>query len=117
VRFYKSADNTGTHTASLWSSTGTLVATGAFVGENASGWQTMLFATPVTITPDATYVVSYSTTVGHYAVDLNTLGAATDRPPLHVPAGGGRYKYGAGFPNATVNHNFWVDAVFTPDAS
>ena len=28
VRFYKEADNTGTHTGSLWTSTGTLLATG-----------------------------------------------------------------------------------------
>jgi hypothetical protein len=28
VRFYKEADNTGAHTGSLWSSTGTLLATG-----------------------------------------------------------------------------------------
>ena len=32
LRFYKSANNTGTHVANLWSSTGSLLATATFVG-------------------------------------------------------------------------------------
>ncbi|HEU5043332.1 MAG TPA: N,N-dimethylformamidase beta subunit family domain-containing protein, partial [Nocardioidaceae bacterium] len=39
VRFYKQVDNTGSHIGSLWSSTGTLLASGTFTGESASGWQ------------------------------------------------------------------------------
>ena len=37
VRFYKEADNTGTHTGSLWASDGTLLATGTFSGESGVG--------------------------------------------------------------------------------
>ena len=44
VRFYKEADNTGAHTGSLWSSTGTLLATGTFSNETASGWQELDFS-------------------------------------------------------------------------
>ena len=39
VRFYKGSDNIGTHLGSLWSASGTLLATGTFVGETGSGWQ------------------------------------------------------------------------------
>ena len=49
LRFYKSAANTGTHTAHLWSSTGQLLATATFTSETASGWQQVNFATPVAI--------------------------------------------------------------------
>ena len=35
VRFYKESDNTGTHTGSLWTSSGTLLATGTFTNETA----------------------------------------------------------------------------------
>ena len=35
VRFYKETDNTGTHTGSLWTASGTLLATGTFTGETA----------------------------------------------------------------------------------
>ena len=62
VRFYKSAANTGTHTGSLWTSNGVLLATVTFTGETASGWQTATFSTPVQIKANTPYVVSYYAT-------------------------------------------------------
>ena len=47
VRFYKGTGNNGTHTGSLWTSSGTQLATGTFTNETASGWQTLTFANPV----------------------------------------------------------------------
>jgi hypothetical protein len=38
LRFYKSAANTGTHVANLWTAGGTLLATAVFTNETASGW-------------------------------------------------------------------------------
>src|SRR5207244_1328697 len=55
VRFYKAATNTGIHTGSLWTNTGTLLASVTFTGETASGWQQMLFSAPVAITANTTY--------------------------------------------------------------
>ena len=69
VRFYKGAGNNGTHTGSLWTSSGTLLATGTFTNESASGWQTMTFANPVQISANTTYVVSYFDPNGHYAFE------------------------------------------------
>ena len=117
IRFYKGADNTGTHSGTLWTSSGALLATGSFTSETTSGWQTMTFSSPVAIAANTTYVVSYSMTDGHYAVDLNGLSSGASNPPLHVPATGGRYLYGSGFPTATTSHNWWVDVVFTPSGS
>jgi hypothetical protein len=114
VRFYKGSQNTGTHTATLWSGTGVQLATGTFVGETGSGWQTMLFNSPVTISANTTYLVSYSTTVGFYAVDVGGLSSTVDNAPLHVPANGGAYVYPSGFPTNAASHNYWVDVVFTP---
>ena len=67
VRFYKEADDTGTHTGSLWSSTGTLLASGTFSGETASGWQELDFSSPVAITAGTTYVASYFSSTGYPA--------------------------------------------------
>ena len=50
IRFYKETDNTGTHTGSLWTASGTRLATGTFTGESASGWQELDFPTPVAVT-------------------------------------------------------------------
>ena len=44
IRFYKGSQNTGTHTGSLWSATGTQLATTTFINETASGWQQANFS-------------------------------------------------------------------------
>src|SRR5262249_8572453 len=49
IRFYKGSGNIGTHTGSLWSASGTRLATGNFTNETASGWQTMTFTSPVAV--------------------------------------------------------------------
>ncbi len=69
LRFYKGAGNGGTHVGHLWTSTGTLLATATFSGETATGWQQVNFASPVTISPNTTYVASYYARQGHYAYD------------------------------------------------
>ena len=120
IRFYKATANTGTHVGNLWSSTGTLLGSGTFSNETASGWQQMNFATPVNITAGTIYVASYHAIVGHYSADLNYFArAGVDNPPLHALANGtsinGVYAYGASsaFPNQTWNAaNYWVDPVF-----
>src|SRR5262249_35125965 len=71
ARFYKGSLNTGTHVADLWSSSGALLATATFTNETASGWQQVTFSQPVAVTAGATYVASYHTNVGRYAVDKN----------------------------------------------
>src|SRR5215471_18223876 len=58
IRFYKSAANTGTHIGNLWSAAGTLLASGTFSNETASGWQQMPFTTPVNITSNTVYIAS-----------------------------------------------------------
>lgn len=123
VTFYKGATNTGTHTGSLWSEDGTLLATGTFVNETASGWQQMTFDTPVAVTAGTGYVVSYHAPVGRYAVDGGYFASAHQSYPLTALADtgtrrNGLYKYGAGtvFPNSSYGSaNYWVGPVFTAD--
>ena len=117
VRFYKEADNTGTQTGSLWSSTGTLLATGTFSNETASGWQELDFSAPVPVTAGTTYVASYFTSAGHYAATQNGLASAVTNGPLTALAGGGVYAYGSSstFPTSTyLASNYWVDVVYSP---
>ena len=38
IRFYKEPDNTGTHTGTLWTASGTELATGTFTNESTQGW-------------------------------------------------------------------------------
>jgi hypothetical protein len=120
VRFYKAATNTGTHVGNLWTNSGTVLATATFSGETASGWQQVTFSTPVAITANTTYVVSYHTSVGNYSVNSAAFASAgVDNAPLHALATGvdganGVYLYGASaFPTQTYNAtNYWIDVVY-----
>jgi hypothetical protein len=122
VRFYKGTTTTGTHTGTLWTSTGTKLATATFTGETASGWQKVTFSTPVATTANTVYIVSYHTNVGNYAYTHNTFATAgVNNGPLHalaagVSGGNGVYRYGAtALPNSSFNSsNYWVDVVFVP---
>jgi hypothetical protein len=119
IRFYKAPTNTGIHTGHLWTSTGTLLATVTFTNESASGWQQASLSSPVAISANTTYVVSYYAPAGHYSGDGSGFTAAVDNPPLHALADGadgpnGLYLYGpGGFPTASfAASNYWVDIVF-----
>jgi uncharacterized protein YkwD len=124
IRFYKSALNTGTHTGSLWSSTGTLLATGTFTNETSSGWQTLMFSSPVAISANTTYIASYHSS-GFLSLDFNYfLTKGADNPPLHAlqygvdgPNGLLAISPGGQFPNTgNGGHNFWVDVLFSSAA-
>ncbi len=125
LRFYKGSGNTGTHTGSLWTATGQLLATVTFANETASGWQYQAFSAPVAIAANTTYVASYHTNVGRYSVNSNYFaGSGYTNSPLRTlgdgeNGGNGVYLYGTGgFPNQTYNaSNYWVDVVFTPNTS
>jgi hypothetical protein len=122
VRFYKGAGNNGTHTGSLWTAAGTLLATGTFTNETASGWQSMQFANPVQISANTTYVVSYYDPDGFYAFDQDLFDWALKTPPLaavkadYIDAGGGNGVYnlgGPGFPASSYKgSSYAVDVIF-----
>jgi hypothetical protein len=120
IRFYKGAGNSGTHVGSLWTRTGTKLASVTFTGESSSGWQEATFANPVAVAANTTYVASYYAPSGHYSVSESYFSSATARGPLTALANGtdgvnGVYKYGAtGFPTSGYqSSNYWVDVVLT----
>ena len=75
LRFYKAGNNTGTHIAHLWSSTGTLLGSATFASESAVGWQQVLFASPMPVLANTTYVASYFAPSGHYSGDASYFAA------------------------------------------
>jgi hypothetical protein len=120
IRFYKGPNNTGPHVGNLWTSNGTLLASVTFNNESASGWQSQAFATPVAISSNTTYVVSYHAPNGYYSESEGYfMGAGYTNFPLRALANGeegpnGVYRYGpSGFPTNFFNaENYWVDVVF-----
>jgi len=118
IRFYKAAANTGTHTGSLWSASGTRLAQTTFTDESASGWQTATFASPVPITAGTTYVASYFAPNGHYSVTSSGLASGVDNAPLHAVANttsrNGVFAYGSAslFPTASFSASSYGVDVF-----
>ena len=122
IRFYKAAANTGTHIGSLWSSSGSLLASATFTNETASGWQQVTFSKAVSITAGTTYVAGYFAPNGHYSATSAAFGSAgVSNPPLkalaNTTSANGVYAYGSAsaFPSNSFNStNYYVDVTFAP---
>jgi len=115
MRFWENSINGGPHSASLWSSTGTLLASATFANETASGWQEVQFPQPVQVTAGTTYVASYHT-AQDYSADDGYFVHPTTVGPLTAPSNAGVYAYSSSrvFPtNTFMSDNYWVDVLFT----
>jgi hypothetical protein len=120
IQFYKGPTNGGTHTAHLWATDGTLLASGTFTGESATGWQSVTFGTPVAVSAGGVYIASYFAPAGGYAYDSGYFASGgVDNAPLHaLQSGNGVFKYSAvsAFPttSSSASANYWVDVTFRP---
>jgi hypothetical protein len=124
VRFYKAAANTGTHIGSLWTAAGDPLTQVTFTNETAGGWQTVMFASPVTVSANTTYVASYFAPKGHYSVNSGAFGSPITNGPLTAletsVSSNGVYAYSASrtFPTSTFGaSNYWVDVLYEPAAA
>lgn len=112
VMFYKMSGNTGTHVGCLWDNSRTLLAQVTFTGETGSGWQSMAFSSPVAVSANVDYWVSYLTQVGHYTADSLTVPFTVGSLNVNYP----QYKYSStpAFPSDSFSTvNYGVDIVFT----
>jgi hypothetical protein len=123
IRFYKGISNTLTHTATLWSIAGTPLVSATFTSETASGWQQVTFNSPVAVLSNTTYIASYHSPSGYFAIDTGYFTTGVDNVPLHAPAwasgdpNGVFQEDGTGpdgwFPANGTDNNYWVDVTFT----
>ena len=123
VRYYRHASQTGNRNGYLWTSGGTLLASVAFSGET-TGWNEALFSTPVEITADTIYIVSYSISGAYYSADGSFFASSGyTNDPLYAPQDGeggqsnGVYIYASpgAFPNSSFGStNYYADVIFEP---
>ncbi|MDO8487890.1 MAG: DUF4082 domain-containing protein [bacterium] len=115
IRFHKAGTDSGQHIGSLWTASGGQLASATFTSESDSGWQQVLFSTPVGIAANTIYVASVSMPAGHGTVkSFGTVDLISG--PLTAPAGNnGVYVYqeAGSFPTVSVNLNYYVDVVFS----
>ena len=120
LKFYRSASDTGPDVLTLWTATGTKLASATFTNTDASGWQTVALSTPVAISANTSYVASYHTT-GYYVATNYFFDTAVTSSVLTAPEG--VYAYGGTsttgiFPtNAYSATNYWADVVFEASAA
>jgi len=125
LRFYKASNNTGVHVGNIWSASGQNLGSAIFENETASGWQTVTFATPVSIVANTTYVASYFAPNGQYSADGGYFANGRTNGALYFPSsseagGNGVYAYSGSstFPSETYNStNYWVDVIFSPEST
>ncbi|WP_258068531.1 DUF4082 domain-containing protein, partial [Arthrobacter sp. N199823] len=117
VKFYKGPGNTGTHTGYLYKADGTVLAQAVFASESTTGWQSVLFATPVAITAGTVYTAAYSNPVGTYSATPGAYGSDVSVGPLHVSAGSAVYAYGSNYPVNGSSASYLVDVIFAQPAS
>ena len=81
----------------------------------------MLFANPVPVSANSTYIASYFAPAGHYSFDSSFFGSAgVDSPPLHALANGVDGSNGvfaqsstSTFPSSSYSaSNYWVDVIY-----
>jgi hypothetical protein len=130
IRFYRGATSPSGYVARLYSAAGQRLGS-VTLGSDTSqgpGWRTAVFAAPIKIAANTTYIAAYYTPNGRYADDYYGLqNGMPNRPlpngPLNVPGssvvgGNGVYYYGLGFPaNTWEASNYYVDVLFTPAAT
>jgi hypothetical protein len=123
IRFYRNAVNTNGYTVHLWTSTGTLLASGRGTdGPDTPGWTEIQLSTAVAIAANTVYVASYYASTGQVSTDGGAFGSAVNNAPLHAPSsasvGGNGVFTSCGssdgcFPSDTDDDaNYWVDVVF-----
>jgi hypothetical protein len=114
VRFWKDTRETGSHTVRVWTASGALMTTAAVTGETASGWQTVILPTAITLAPGTTYIVSVNANA-FFSVTRSGLATQLTGGIAHTVADGKNGVYGSAagvFPTTSFGStNYFIDVV------
>lgn len=119
IRFHKSINNTGLHTATLWVDEPadyptpgghSIINQKVFTGETGSGFQTVPFE--VVLYPGLTYTVSVSFLNGHYSIDTGYFASPVTVGSVTFPANAGSFTANSNpdlYPDTFGGSFYWVD--------
>jgi Domain of unknown function (DUF4082) len=122
VNFYRGAKSPQGYDASLYSGSGTLLGRVTMAQESGPvpGWQQAVFAFPIPIASNTTYVAAYYAPTGEYAATPYGLSQAVSNGPLIAAAasavgGNGVWNQYEGLPSQDYqNTNYFVDVAYVP---
>ncbi len=114
LRYYRMSGEPAATRATLWSSSGSVIARTSYSSPTSSGWQTVALATPVAVKANTDYVASYTAPGGKYAADQGTLSSTKPVVNKNLTATAGLYDYGLGFPTRSyASSNYYADVMFS----
>lgn len=130
LRFYKPLVNPdSSHTGHVWDAQGNLLATATTTGESDYGWQEATLTTPLSVTKDQLYIISFGLSTGDYQATFGKLATPLASPgftaypsndPRNTALGSGTtnsvFMDTAGvYPSHPSNNNayYYLDAVFS----
>jgi len=113
VCYYKDATLTGTHTATVWNDSCTLLATKVIGSDTGTGWKCQTLDSAVDILADTNYRIAVHFPTSAYIKVSSFFANAYTENNLSVASGGGRYLDSAnpGCPSSTTQSNFLVDFI------
>jgi hypothetical protein len=122
IKFYRGATSPQGYVASLYSASGSLLGSATMAKESGPvpGWQQAVFAVPIAIAANTSYVAAYYAPSGQYAATAKGLSPTASNGPLYAPAaslvgGNGVYQYNRSFPTLdSQDTNYFVDVAFVP---
>jgi hypothetical protein len=114
VRFYKTKDQRGPFTGSVWTASGRRLATATFAKTSGAGWRSAKFTKPLRIKANTAYLASYHTNSGHVVARRKYFaGHVKSRGPLLADRGLRRSGMKMALPMSSVATNYFVDVQFT----
>jgi hypothetical protein len=116
LRYWRAVGETGTHTGRLWDdATGHLLGQLTFTSDTGSGWITTMFSSPIAITANTVYRVSYNQNAKNVKISCG-LNPPITNGPLTALQGGYITPSGnfPGPPNGTNTcSNLFADIIFS----
>ena len=115
LQYYQGPKATGTNTVTLWSGSGTVLASASFSSSSTPGWRTVPLKSAVPLTAGKTYVASYNAPNGGYPVTEQVFTQKKILNGFAVHPGAGVYRYGSTEQMPTASYkgsNYLVDVVF-----
>lgn len=110
IRFWKAAGEPNSHVGRIWANNGLLLASVFFTNETASGWQEAQLQTPLSITANVKYRVTYNVQ-SVSAKTLSGIASPVTSGPL-VAWGSFTAPFAGLFPTVPSTNNFFADVRF-----
>ena len=119
MKYFRTPGNFGYHIGQLYSMDRTLLASQMFTNETDSGWQTVMFTSPVAISPNTTFIAAYFSSLGFYVSNDYKLNRSITNGTLSIlpdgadgPNGVYSYTNSPAFPDSGYQStNYWIDVI------